>query len=192
MTITTLTNSALINLQTTFTDRDEAIRALADQLDQQGKLHDKALYLEAVYEREAHGATALGEGLAVPHGKSDAVKEASFAVATLKNTIQWPGMDEDEIEEVNLIFLLAIPNAEAGSTHMKILTDLTSALIDDDVREAVLRATSADELIKLLDGEDSPENQPAVKTSLSAPAEDEPQTLSFMAKISRSISKLFS
>ncbi len=153
MKITTLTNSSLINLQTTYANRDEAIKALADQLEQQGKLHNKQEFLDAVFAREAQGPTALGEGLAVPHGKSDAVKEASFAVATLKNTLEWQGMDEDEMEEVNLIFLLAIPNAEAGSTHMQILTDLTSALVDDDVREGVLHAKTAEELVALLDGE---------------------------------------
>ncbi|WP_413699506.1 fructose PTS transporter subunit IIA [Psychromonas sp. KJ10-10] len=203
--ITALTSEALINLNTSFSDRDSAIEALAEQLYQQGKLHNKAQYLEAVFEREAHGATALGEGLAVPHGKSDAVKEASFAVATLKSTIQWQGIDEDEMEDVNLIFLLAIPNAEAGSTHMKILTDLTSVLVDDEVREAVLRATSAQQLIKLLDGEEAPsegnnsENNTANNTAKSTETfietefvEDAPEKLSFMEKISRAIKKLLS
>ena len=202
MNITTLTNNVLINLQTTYADRDTAIKALAEQLDQQGKLHNKEEYLESVFAREEHGATALGEGLAVPHGKSDAVKEASFAMATLTNTLQWQGIDEDEMEDVNLIFLLAIPNAEAGSTHMKILTDLTSALIDDDVREAVLKATSADQVIKLLDAEESvkpakpafietpfEEKAPAANAEASNnPAED----VSFITKIVRSISKIFS
>jgi fructose-specific phosphotransferase system IIA component len=202
--ITALTNSALINLQTTFTDRDTAIKALAEQLYQQGKLHNKEEYLVSVFEREEHGATALGEGLAVPHGKSDAVKEASFAVATLKNTLPWPGMDEDEIEDVNLIFLLAIPNAQAGSTHMKILTDLTSALIDDDTREAILKATSAQDLIALLDGESPTEAAPKVKAASAATpsfvetpvteqiTEKVPQDVSFITKIVRAITKLFS
>lgn len=196
MNITTLTNRSLINLQTTFADRDTAIKALADQLDQQGKLHNKEEYLEAVFAREEHGATALGEGLAVPHGKSDAVKEASFAVATLKETVQWQGMDEDEMEDVNLIFLLAIPNAEAGSTHMQILTDLTSALVDDDVREAALKATSAEQLIALLDGEEPKQQEvPKVKapTATTATATDNAsQDVSFITKIVRAISKIFS
>ena len=64
MNLTTLTNSSLINLQTTFESRDQAIEVLAEQLNQQGKLHNKEEYLKAVFEREAHGATALGEGLA--------------------------------------------------------------------------------------------------------------------------------
>ena len=76
MKLTTLTNKSLVNLQTTFSSREEAIYALADQLDQQGKLHNKQEYLDAVFAREEQGPTALGEGLAVPHGKTDAVKEA--------------------------------------------------------------------------------------------------------------------
>ncbi len=86
MNLTSLTTPSLINLQTTYVSRDAAIEALAEQLYQQGKLHNKEQYLKAVFEREAQGPTALGEGLAVPHGKTDAVKEAAFAVATLSKT----------------------------------------------------------------------------------------------------------
>ncbi|KAB0289383.1 PTS 2-O-a-mannosyl-D-glycerate transporter subunit IIABC [Vibrio fortis] len=157
MKLTTLTNKSLVNLQTTFSSREEAINALAEQLDQQGKLHDKQQYLDAVFAREAQGPTALGEGLAVPHGKTDAVKEAGFAVATLKQDMKWKGLDEDE--DVNLIFLIAIPNAEAGSTHMHLLTELTTTLVDDEVREAVLKATTAEEIFALLDGENQTEEK---------------------------------
>ncbi|MFI3275198.1 PTS 2-O-a-mannosyl-D-glycerate transporter subunit IIABC [Vibrio sp.] len=157
MKLTTLTNKSLVNLQTTFSSREEAIYALADQLDQQGKLHNKQEYLDAVFAREEQGPTALGEGLAVPHGKTDAVKEAGFAVATLKEDMKWKGLDEDE--DVNLVFLIAIPNAEAGSTHMHLLTELTTTLVDDDVREAVLKATTADEIFALLDGDNQQEEK---------------------------------
>lgn len=157
MKLTSLTNPSLINLQTSFESRDMAIHALAEQLDQQGKLHNKQEFLKAVFERESEGPTALGEGLAVPHGKSDAVKEAAFAVATLKKDLKWKGLDEDE--DVNLIFLLAIPNAEAGSTHMQLLTELTTTLVDDDVREAVLNATNAEQILTLLSGQDKVEQK---------------------------------
>lgn len=152
MKMTTLTNASLMTLQTTFASRDDAIHALTEKLDQQGKLHNKEEFLAAVFAREEQGPTALGEGLAVPHGKSDAVKEASFAVATLKQDLKWKGIDEDEDEDVNLIFLLAIPNAEAGSTHMQVLTELTTTLVDDDIREAVLNATTPEQVLALLDG----------------------------------------
>ncbi|WP_431221683.1 PTS sugar transporter subunit IIA [Serratia sp. L9] len=74
MNLTSLTNPSLIALQTRFESRDEAIIALANKLDQQGKLHDKDKYLKAVFAREQQGPTALGEGLAVPHGKTNAVR----------------------------------------------------------------------------------------------------------------------
>jgi 2-O-A-mannosyl-D-glycerate-specific PTS system IIC component len=172
MKLTTITDASLINIKTTFNSRDEAIRALAEQLNQQGKLHNLEEYLEAVFAREAHGATALGEGLAVPHGKTDAVKEAAFAVATLTEDVKWPGIDEDDDEEdVNLIFLIAIPNAEAGSTHMHLLTALTSTLVDDDVREAVLNASTAEEILAIFDAQSEDEEAPAPQA---APQVSEP------------------
>lgn len=152
MNLTTLTNASLCNIQATFSTPDEAIEAMAEQLNQHGVLKDKAEYLKAVRAREEEGPTALGEGLAVPHGKSDFVTEPAFAMATLKSDIKWEGIDGDE--DVNLIFLLAIPNAEAGSTHMAVLTNLTMTLVDDDVREAMLKATTAEQVLEILDNAD--------------------------------------
>ncbi|MEZ9709862.1 PTS 2-O-a-mannosyl-D-glycerate transporter subunit IIABC [Vibrio breoganii] len=167
MNLTSLTSSSLITLQTTFTSRNEAIEALAEQLNQQGKLHSKDEYLKAVFAREEQGPTALGEGLAVPHGKTDAVKEAAFAVATLKEDLKWKGLDEDE--DVNLIFLIAIPNAEAGSTHMHLLTELTTTLVDDEVREAVINATNVKQIMALLSNEEAPEAQQQAIVDADAP-----------------------
>ncbi|MGL5386235.1 MAG: PTS 2-O-a-mannosyl-D-glycerate transporter subunit IIABC [Enterobacterales bacterium] len=150
MDLSSLTHPSLINLQVAFAGRDQAIHQLADQLAAQGKLHDKEEFLREVFAREAQGPTALGEGLAVPHGKSDAVKEAAFAVATLKTPLDWQGIDGPE--SVNLIFLLAIPQAQAGSTHMQLLTSLTTALVDDDIRAAVLQASTPEQLLALLTG----------------------------------------
>ncbi|CZF79810.1 Heat-responsive suppressor HrsA [Grimontia celer] len=167
MNLTSLTHPSLINLQTTFSSRDEAIRALADQLEQHGKLHDKQQYLDAVFAREEQGPTAIGEGLAVPHGKTDAVKESGFAMATLTRDLKWQGIDEEE--DVNLIFLIAIPNAEAGSTHMQLLTELTTTLVDDDVREAMLKATSVEEVMALLDNQEETEPKEEYKIDTNLP-----------------------
>lgn len=156
MKLSVLTNGSLIRLQTEFSSRDEAIYYLIEQLDKQGKLLDKKQFTDSVFERESQGATALGEGLAVPHGKSDAVKEAAFAAVTLKNSIQWPGIDEDQPEDVNMVFLLAIPNAEAGSTHIQLLTKLTCALADDRIRDSILNTDSVAEFMSLLDDSQQP------------------------------------
>ena len=151
MNLTALTHSDLVTLQTTFASRDDAIYTMAKQLNAAGKLHNLEQFLAEVFAREAQGPTALGEGLAVPHGKTNAVKEASFAVATLKTPVEWEGIDG--AESVQMIFLLAIPESEAGSTHMQLLTSLTTALVDDEVREKVMRATTVDEFLALLNSE---------------------------------------
>ncbi|MCE0825322.1 PTS 2-O-a-mannosyl-D-glycerate transporter subunit IIABC [Buttiauxella sp. A2-C2_NF] len=151
MKLTALTHPDLITLQTTFNSRDDAIRAMAGQLAALGKLHNLEQFLAEVFSREAQGPTALGEGLAVPHGKTNAVKEAAFAAATLTSPIDWEGIDGPE--SVQMIFLLAIPEGEAGSTHMQLLTALTTALVDDEVREKAMRATTVNEFMALLNSE---------------------------------------
>lgn len=155
MNLTTLTHPQAIFLHARFTDRDDAIRQLAQRLYDLGKIADPERFLADVLQREAQGPTALGEGLAVPHGKSAAVNEAAFAVATLRNPLEWEGVDGPE--NVELIFLLAIPPAEAGTTHMKVLTALTSRLADDVLRARVMAADTPDALLAALD--EAPEEQ---------------------------------
>lgn len=149
MNLTTLTDPRAVCVQEQFTRRDEAIRQLAMRLEALGKITDAEAFLVDVFQRESLGPTALGEGLAVPHGKSATVKEAAFAVATLCEPLEWEGVDGPE--EVTLIFLLAIPPAEAGSTHIEVLTALTSRLADDDLRARVMAATTAEGVLTALD-----------------------------------------
>lgn len=149
MNLTTLTDPRAVCVQAQFTRRDEAIRQLAMRLEALGKITDAEAFLVDVFQRESLGPTALGEGLAVPHGKSATVKEAAFAVATLCEPLEWEGVDGPE--EVTLIFLLAIPPAEAGSTHIEVLTALTSRLADDDLRARVMAATTAEGVLTALD-----------------------------------------
>ena len=158
MNLTSLSHSHAVLLHARFIDRDDAIRQLAQRLAEQGKIADTSAFLNEVFHRESLGPTALGEGLAVPHGKSAAVKEAAFAVATLSEPLAWEGVDGPE--PVELIFLLAIPPNEAGSTHIQILTELTTRLADDRLRERVMAATSAEALLAALDT--APEEQTVV------------------------------
>ena len=149
MNLTTLTDPRAVCVQAQFTGRDEAIRQLAARLVTLGKIADADAFLAEVFQRESLGPTALGEGLAVPHGKSAAVKEAAFAVATLSEPLEWEGVDGPE--KVELIFLLAIPPAQAGSTHIQVLTELTSRLADDDLRARVMAASTAEEVLAALE-----------------------------------------
>lgn len=155
MNLTTLTDPRAVCVQAQFTSRDEAIRQLATRLVALGKIANADTFLADVFHRESLGPTALGEGLAVPHGKSVAVNEAAFAVATLREPLAWEGVDGPE--EVELIFLLAIPPAQAGSTHIQVLTELTSRLADDELRARVMTATSAEAVLAAL--ETAPDTQ---------------------------------
>lgn len=150
MNLTTLTHSSAVCVQARYASRDEAIRQLTMRLVALGKITDGDAFLAEVYRRESQGPTALGEGLAVPHGKSSAVNEAAFAVATLSEPLEWEGVDGPE--NVELIVLLAIPPAEAGSTHIQVLTALTSRLADDALRERVMAAATAEDLLDALNG----------------------------------------
>ncbi|WP_425670577.1 fructose PTS transporter subunit IIA [Vibrio owensii] len=162
MKLAQLTTPELIMLDAVFEDRFSAINALTDKLEQTGKLTNKAQFLKAVLKREEEGPTALGEYLAVPHGKSEAVKEPVFACAFVKDELMWKGLDGDE--PVNMIFLLAIPPAEAGSTHMEVLTTLTSSLVDDDFRDQLLAARTTQEIMALF-GEDDADSELQVEQS---------------------------
>ncbi|EPR9135687.1 PTS 2-O-a-mannosyl-D-glycerate transporter subunit IIABC [Cronobacter sakazakii] len=154
MNLRALTDPGLIQIQAPFSTRDEAIAALAGLLAAQGKLHDHTAFVNEVMQREALGPTALGEGLAVPHGKCAAVREAAFAVATLREPVAWQGVEGDE--PVRLIFLLAVPAAQAGTTHIQLLTELTTLLVDDAVREAAINAPSAEALLAILEARPLP------------------------------------
>ncbi|EGD7442427.1 PTS 2-O-a-mannosyl-D-glycerate transporter subunit IIABC [Shigella flexneri] len=149
MNLTTLTHRDALCLNARFTSREEAIHALTQRLAALGKISSTEQFLKEVYRRESLGPTALGEGLAVPHGKTAAVKEAAFAVATLSEPLQWESVDGPEA--VDLVVLLAIPPNEAGTTHMQLLTALTTRLADDEIRARIQSATTPDELLSALD-----------------------------------------
>lgn len=157
MNLASLTSENLIMLDATFENRVDAITQLTQKLADEGKLSDQQAFFDAVMKRENEGPTALGEELAVPHGKSAAVKEAVFAAAFVKDDLQWQGLDGDE--PVKMIFLLAIPPAEAGSTHMEVLTELTSSLVEDEFREALMAATTAQQVLALFGGEETAEEE---------------------------------
>ena len=101
-------------------------------------------------EREAHSPTGLERGVAIPHGKSNIVKKAAFAVARLEKPItDWESVTEGN--QVDLVFLLAIPKAEEGSTHLKLLAELSSALMYEDFTTNIKNAKNSRKLLEALD-----------------------------------------
>lgn len=150
MNLKQATSKRLLSLNCNFTTKQEVIEYLADQLDQAGKLTSKAEFLKAVWERESLSETGIDKGMAIPHGKSQAVKEAAFAVATLQNPITgWESIVPGN--QVTLVFLLAIPEAEAGSTHLKLLSELMGRVSDDKFLNRLKAAKTAQEFYDCLE-----------------------------------------
>lgn len=91
------------------TTKEAAIEEMAEMLDEHGILADKATYVRAVLDREAHSTTGIGNNIAIPHGKSESVTKSAIVFARTKEMIEWESLDD---EPVNMIFLLAITDSD--------------------------------------------------------------------------------
>ncbi|RLQ94919.1 PTS fructose transporter subunit IIABC [Falsibacillus albus] len=152
-----MTRAELIHFDMKASTKEAVIESLVDALFENGILRSKEEYLHAVLEREKVSPTGLEAGLAIPHGKSTAVKEAAFAVARLHEPINnWESIDPTN--QVKLVFLLAIPDAEAGSTHLKVLSELSTRLMNPTYLEGLMNAKSPQEFMMALDETDQEKN----------------------------------
>ncbi|MFA6074240.1 MAG: PTS sugar transporter subunit IIA [Negativicutes bacterium] len=131
-------------------DKAQTIGKLAEILEQNGKLVDKNGYIAAVLEREEHFTTGIGNGIAIPHGKTDCVKLSSIAIAKLKQPVEWQAMDD---QPVDLVFLLAIQDSDASDLHLKLLQQIAVKLMDDEIVAALKSATTAEAIISALQRE---------------------------------------
>lgn len=113
MLLQRLTSPNLIGTHKSFSSKEEIIQYMIDQLDQQGKLHSKEAFYQAVMQRESLSPTGFEGGLAIPHGKSTAVKEAAFVVLTLDKPLDsWESIDPSN--QVEIIFYWPYPKMNQG------------------------------------------------------------------------------
>ncbi|WP_438824978.1 fructose-specific PTS transporter subunit EIIC [Bacillus sp. JJ722] len=154
-----MTNPNLVLLDKNWSTKKEVLEHLINALDGQGYLSDKDKYKQAVLEREKNSATGMEAGLAIPHGKSKAVKQAAFAFARVNHPIlDWGSLDPSN--EVKYIFLLAIPESEAGSTHLQLLAELSKRLLDQEYYDRLKNAKSEVDFIKALNNSVSVNDEP--------------------------------
>jgi 2-O-A-mannosyl-D-glycerate-specific PTS system IIC component len=150
MQLKNLTSPFLIVTKCNAHSKEEIIRYLVNRLAEAGKLHAPDEFYRAVLEREKLSPTGFEGGLAIPHGKSATVKEAAFAVATLQTPLDtWESIDPDN--RVELVILLAIPDEEAGSTHLALLSELVTRLSNAEYKNRLLQARTSEELYRALD-----------------------------------------
>lgn len=158
MNFRNLIDENLIVLDSDCKTKVEAIEKLVDLLDASGALESKEEFLKVVMERETKSPTGLEEGLAIPHGKSTTVKTAKISALRFKNKItDWESVDEDN--EVELAFLIAIPDSEKGSTHIEVLSNLTTLFMEDGFLEDLKNAKTKKEFLDVILKEEKVEEE---------------------------------
>lgn len=131
-----------------FASRDEALSFVSNQAVRAGVAGDADAVMNAFLAREAEGTTGMMEGFAIPHAKSDAITEA--AVIVVKDDSGVTGWDTMDGAPVNVAIALLIPGAQAGTTHLKILSKVAEALMDEGFRATVKGSTDAAEIAKTI------------------------------------------
>ncbi len=116
-----------------------------------GNISDKAKYKEAILAREEESTTAMGEGIAIPHAKTDAVKRPGLAAMTLPAGVDYDAPDD---EPSDLIFMIAAPNTKEN-VHLEVLSRLATLLMDEDFTTNLRQAKTPDEFLKVIDKAES-------------------------------------
>lgn len=146
MRIVDLLSKNSIKLNASPKSKSEAIDMLIDLQVKGGNIADKEAYKKGILAREEKGSTAVGEGIAIPHAKSEAVKAPSLAAMTVPDGVDYESLDD---EPSNLLFMIAAPND--GDVHLEVLSRLMTILMDEDFRDDLLKAKDADEFLKVID-----------------------------------------
>lgn len=158
MNFRNLIDENLIILDSECKTKIEAIKKLVELLDASGVLENKEEFLKVVMERETKSPTGLEDGLAIPHGKSTTVKNAKISAMRFKNKItDWESVDEDN--EVELAFLIAIPDLEKGTTHIEVLSNLTTLFMEDGFLGELKNAKTKKEFLNIILKSEKPEEE---------------------------------
>lgn len=129
------------------TNKDEVIKELIQILYDDGKIIDKEKFREAVLKREQEFSTGIGMGIAIPHGKSNAVKEPSIAFGRSNKGINYESMDD---KPAHLFFLIAVPE-KSSDIHLRALSEISRKLMHTEIREKLFKAQSFEEFIEVFE-----------------------------------------
>lgn len=147
MNITEIMSKDLIKLELEANNKQDAIRELAEIIDKTGNLNNKEEYIHAVLEREKVFSTGIGMGIAIPHGKTNAVKKPTLAFGRSLKGIDYESMDGTPAK---LFFLIAVPE-DSNDEHLRLLAQISRKLMHEELRQSLLSASTAEEILKLLE-----------------------------------------
>ena len=126
--------------------KEEALSALVDVLCASGNIKNRDEFLKDVLDREAVSTTGIGNGIAIPHGKSTNVSETTVAVGRLLSPVEWKSVDDTPVE---FVVLLAVNDNDKTGVHVKILSEIARKLASEENCKKLLNAKDADEIISI-------------------------------------------
>ena len=150
MRITDLLDVKSISLDLAPKSKSEALDMAVELMVKSGKINDKEAYRKQVYLREEESTTGIGEGIAIPHGKCDAVDKPGLAAMVIKNGVDFDSLDG---EPVTLLFLIAAPNTE-DNVHLDVLSKLSVLMMDEEFSKSLRQAKSVEEFLAIIDKAD--------------------------------------
>ena len=147
MRITDLLRRESVELNGSVSNKQETIEKMVELMVKGGNIRDVEKYKNGVFQREEEGTTGIGEGIAIPHAKTDAVGAPGLAAMIVRDGVDYDSLDG---EPVRMIFLIAAPNTE-DNIHLTVLSRLSMLLMDDDFRANLMKAESVDEFLHDID-----------------------------------------
>lgn len=127
--------------------KEEVLKLVSEIAFKDEIVKSKEEYFNGLLAREVECTTGFGKGFAIPHCKSSTVNKASVIVLKLDNEVEWESMDD---KPVNFVLALAVPDTEAGTTHLKILSKIARFLMDDEFTMKLESSKSEEEIYKYL------------------------------------------
>ncbi|MDW6092215.1 MULTISPECIES: PTS sugar transporter subunit IIA [Vibrio] len=146
MDISTVLKAKHIKLNMLARTKEEAIEELTDLLVQDGSVSDKAQFLRDVWLREEQSSTGFENHVAIPHGKSSAVTHTTLAIGRTQHEIPWETMDGSDIR---CVILFAVRLADQDTMHIRLLTQVSSALADEEIIAQLLAENDPENMIKI-------------------------------------------
>ena len=166
MKITDLLKTEGVSLKQAVTNKDAAIDLMVDLHDKAGNLYDRNEFRSAIMIRESAGSTAVGMGIAVPHAKSSAVKQAGIVAITVPEGVDYKSADGTPS---NLLFMIAVPDGGAN-THIELLSKLMTMLMNPSFARKLTEAETPGEFIALIDREERKKDETDAVDTAAAPA----------------------
>lgn len=186
MQITDLLKPQSILLNADPVTKADAIYTLGELMEKSGNLIDKGEYLTAVFAREESGSTGLGDGIATPHAKSGGVKEAGLAAMVVPNGVDFEALDG---QPSRLFFMIAAPEG-AADTHVEVLSQLATMVIDPDFKEALIAAPTVERFLELVTAKEQGNFDPSVEGFIKTAEDPTGITGAIEAKAAEAIEKV--